>query len=137
MTARYKTPLCLLLASTLLMPSGGCSFLRSGTEPITISASDPDAILYLDGKKLGRGPLTIEMKRDKSHTVRAMLPDGTGGATAEIRQEISWLGVIDAVLGYGGTIVLVTLPWLLGVFAPGYFDLTPSSVVVQIDPAGG
>jgi hypothetical protein len=129
-TAAQKSMIMLMIAGILNL-GAGCSFLRSGTEMITINTTEPSAIIYVDSKKVGKGRVMVEMTRSQTHTIRVQLAHEPGGKIATIGQSMSWSGWIDTVLGYSGVFILVTLPWLLGAAAPGYWDLSPEEITID------
>src|SRR5262245_56557942 len=108
--------------------SSGCSFFRSSTQPVTIMASDPNAEIYANGRPVGRGTATVELRRDRDQSIMARTDDNRTG-TATIKSHLGSGGITDIV---GGAIILVPF---FGLLAPGSRDLDASSVVIEIPPA--
>src|SRR5262245_65970293 len=71
--------------------SSGCSFFRSSTQPVTIMASDPDAEIYANGRAVGRGTVTVELRRDRDQAIMARTDDNRPAS-----------GAIKSRLGSGG-----------------------------------
>lgn len=120
---RLIAVLCVLFA----VPLGGCSLFAGSTQMIAVSATDPDADLYVDNQLIGRGAGSVSLKKNKGHVVVARVGDRAG--TAIIDKSISTTGVLDIV---GGLLILIPF---LGVVSPGFWTLEPETVVVAIPPA--
>jgi hypothetical protein len=104
----------------------GCSLFVSRHQAVTITASDPNGRIIVDGAEVGTGSATPMLDRTRSHGVLVKTADGRNGAAA-IGKRISTTGVLDIV---GGCIFLVPF---LGVFGPGFWELDPEQVVVSVN----
>jgi len=102
----------------------GCSLFVPKQQAVTIRSSDPNADIYVDGEKVGKGTMSMTLDRTKSHTVTAKA-DGRAGAAA-INKKISGTGVLDIV---GGCFFLIPF---LGVLGPGFWELDPDAVTVYL-----
>jgi hypothetical protein len=112
-----------VLAAACLLVSG-CSFLAPHHQSVTLIASDPNAELYADGIPVGTGTATVELARNRSHSVMARVGDRTG--VAHIRKTVSPVGILDLL---AGTVLLVPF---LGIVAPGFWALDEEAVTIMI-----
>lgn len=115
---------CLVLS---LAPLGSCSLFASSTQGVTITASDPNAEIYVDGNYLGKGATSTALRRNRSHTVMAKCGDRVGSTV--IGTSISATGVLDLIGGF-----LFLLPFI-GVAGPGFMQLDADAVTVIVPPA--
>ena len=115
-----------LLAVVLLIPCQSCSLFASSTQSVAITATDMSADIYVDGSIVGRGAVTIDMKRNKSHSILARVGDRVAATT--IGTSISATGVLDIV---GGVLFLIPL---IGIVGPGFWELDATSVTVALPP---
>ena len=77
-----KQTIAMLLSLVVTLPNLGCSFLQRPTQPVSIMATDPSALIYVNGAAVGTGAATVELARDQAHEVMARTADGRVG-TAE------------------------------------------------------
>ncbi len=112
-----------LVISSLFMTMG-CSAFKPSTQPVTISASNPQAMIYVDGEPKGTGTITADLKRNRSHAIMAKVGQRTG--VSQIDKNIATTGVLDIV---GTFIFLVPV---IGIFSPGFYDLDRTHVDVVV-----
>lgn len=105
----------------------GCSLFVGSTQPLTITATDPNAEISVDGQPLGNGTVTTEVKRNRSHAIMAKTADGRAGSV-HVGTQISTTGVLDIV---GGLLLLVPF---LGAVSPGFWSIDQEQVVVAVPP---
>lgn len=103
----------------------GCSLFRSSMQSISISATDPQAMLFADGQPVGQGAANISLKRNETHTFLAKTEDGRAG-TAQVGRSMSSTAMLDIV---GGIFLLVPFFGLLG---PGAWDLDATNIVIIV-----
>jgi hypothetical protein len=116
------------LATLSLVPClGGCSLFASSMQSVAITASDPNAYIFVDGEPVGKGSAAVNLKRNNSHAVMAKVGDRAGSAT--IGTCISTTGVLDII---GGVFLLVPF---IGLAGPGFWSLDPTTVHVVLPPA--
>ncbi|HMQ15815.1 MAG TPA: hypothetical protein PKC49_07555 [Phycisphaerae bacterium] len=116
------------LAFAAMLPHAvGCSLFVPRTQPVTITASDPEATIYVDGVERGKGTVSLQLDRDRTYGVLAQ--SGNRSGSAHIGRKISGTGILDLV---GGFFLLVPF---LGLLGPGFWDLDPDKVVIAI-PSG-
>lgn len=108
--------------------SAGCSLLVGSSEKVFISATDPEAMIYVDGNFVGRGRVFAELVRNRDHAVLAKAGDRTG--VAYVGTRISDAGVADIV---GCALILIPC---VGLGGHGFRSLTPSNVLVVVPPSG-
>jgi len=87
-----KQTIAMLLSLVVTLPNLGCSFLQRPTQPVSIMATDPSALIYVNGAAVGPGAATVELARDRAREVMARTPDGRVG-TAKITTGLSKAGV--------------------------------------------
>lgn len=102
----------------------GCSAFQPKQESVTIIASTQPATVYVDNNPVGTSPVTLMLDRNKSYAISAEYAGRRG--TAVIGRKISGTGVLDIV----GTFFFI-IP-VIGIFCPGFWDLDPTTVHVQI-----
>jgi hypothetical protein len=88
----------LLLCSVLLISLAGCSFLASQTQQITVTASDPEAKILVNGIVIGKGRVECNLDRGRNHTVMARQGARVKSGTL-ISKRYSTIGWIDFVSG--------------------------------------
>ena len=111
------TAMCVLTATA-------CSLGASATQNIIIMPNHQGAQVSVDGAPIGKGTQTVQMRRKSDHTVTAQCGSSTGAA--HVDRNISTTGMLDLI---GGLLILVPF---IGVVAPGFWDLSPRTVVVVV-----
>ncbi|MBW7905400.1 MAG: hypothetical protein LC135_02790 [Phycisphaerae bacterium] len=124
---RIRSRLGLMALAAALPHALGCSLFVPRTQPVTITASDPEATIYVDGIERGKGTVSLQLDRDRTYGVLAQRGDRSGAA--HIGRKISGTGILDLV---GGFFLLVPF---LGLLGAGFWDLDPDKVVIAI-PSG-
>jgi len=122
----FEKTICVVLVIGLALHTAGCSLFVGSMQPVTITASDPRAEIFVDGQQVGTGSVTLQLKRNKSHGVMARVGQRSG--SAHIGKTISTTGVLDLV---GGFLLLVPF---LGVLGPGFWSLDPDNVQISVPP---
>jgi hypothetical protein len=118
-----RLALIALVLSTWLAQSG-CSFLAPTTQLLTVTASDPEAEILVDGKSIGHGAGQVEVSRDEVHTAMARKGDRVGRTMIGYRR--STIGTVDFVSGWF---------WLvpfLGLLSPGAYRLSINNVTIVL-----
>ena len=123
-TRSIRLVVVLLVVSGILC-TPGCSLFVPRQQAVTIRSTDPNADIFVDGVNVGKGTIGMTLDRTQSHTVTAKAADGKAGAAA-INKKVSALGVLDIV---GGCLFLVPF---LGVLGPGFWELDPQAVTVNV-----
>ena len=120
----FRAVVCAITSVCVACASAGCSLFVKPMQSVTIRASDPQAVIRVDGKEVGTGTVAVELDRRKHHTVVATSPTGSGAAT--INKRLSGLGVVDII---GGCFWLVPF---IGVIGAGFWELEPLDVQVVV-----
>ena len=89
--------------------------------------SHANAEVYVDGNLRGTGPQTVELSKKRTHSVMAKC--GSSAGAASIGRNFSTTGILDLI---GGILLLIPL---IGLTAPGAFELSPTTVSVPIPDA--
>ena len=126
-STRFRTRLLGLFLAGLVLFTPSCSVFASRLQTVTIRASHPQAEIYVDGQFLGKGTVSADLERDRSHAVTAKVGDRT--SSAHIDTTVSGTGVLDII---GGFIWLVPF---VGLFSSGFWSLETSSVEILVPPA--
>ena len=121
-----RTLLAALSVYSVVLWTPGCSLMVPRTTTLTITASDPDAEIYVNGALVGRGVATPKVARNESHGITARVGDRVGAASVGTR--VSALGVLDIL---GGILWLVPF---VGIAGPGFFELDSTAVTVMVPP---
>lgn len=111
-------------AVTALLLAPGCSMFVPHTQPVLISTNEPEADITVDGTKVGKGTVTLELQRNKTHAVMAKHGDRTAFAT--IGKSVSTTGYLDIL---GGIFFLIPF---IGLAAPGFWSLDSDSLLLQL-----
>jgi hypothetical protein len=123
MSRRFNRLAAPAVVFSLLLVSG-CSLFAPHTQPVLISTNEPEAEITVDGAKLGKGAVTVELQRNKTHAVMAKHGDRTAFAT--IGKSVSTTGYLDIL---GGIFFLIPF---IGLAAPGFWSLDSDSVLLQL-----
>lgn len=116
-----------LLAVLCLLQALGCSFLSRPTQHVSVMATEPGAKLYVDGRFVGTGTASVRLRKSQGHAFLARIDDRSG--TAHIGKTVSTTGILDLI---GGMIFFIPL---LGIAAPGFWELDRHHVIVTLPPA--
>ena len=108
----------------LVAGQSACSFGSASMQSVAIIPSHPKAEVFVDGNYMGIGPQSIRLAKDATHSVMAKCGDSAGAAT--IDRNLSETGMLDII---GGFFLLIPL---IGLVAPGAWELSPASISVAI-----
>ena len=125
MTIKRDVTCCLI--PLILWFGTACSLARSTSQVITIIPSHPNAEVTVDGQPRGTGTMTVDLKRNRSHSVMARCGNSSGVALVD--RNLSTTGLLDLIGGF-----LILIPFL-GLVAPGAWDLSPTAVSVPVPDA--
>ena len=121
-----KCKLVLLPAILILLFQQGCSLFLPGTQLLTVTASEPDADFFIDGKYVGNDRVQVHVSRNSEHSLMARKGERTGRIV--IGYGSSWTGWLDFI----GAFVFI-FP-TLGLFAPGACALAEDDVTIDLWP---
>ncbi|MFA5100310.1 MAG: hypothetical protein WC547_05465, partial [Candidatus Omnitrophota bacterium] len=102
----------LLVVVSICFSQCGCSMVMPTKQRFSVTASEPDAKIYVNGEYIGAGNIQTRVPRNQAVSVMAK-KDGFYPATREIGTEMSMVGILDII---GGCIFL--LPFI-GLAFPG------------------
>lgn len=120
-----------LVAVVLIIAFGfvqsGCSMVVPGKQRFTVTASEPDAKVYINGEYVGKGNVQTRVRRNQDVSV-LVKKEGFEPVTRSVGTDFSMAGILDIV---GGFIILV--PWL-GLLFPGARALEQTNLAVVMEP---
>ncbi len=108
----------------------GCSVFVPHSQTLSVVASEPDAMIFINGKPAGMGMASAKVPRNKSATILATKP-GFRPAEKTVRYQLSGAGLADII---GGVVCLVPA---VGLLTPGAQRLSEESVSIVLQPADG
>ena len=128
----YQSMLSTAALSIAVCLGSGCALVRGTTQKVSISTSEPDARVIINGQTVGytreQGvPLVLTRPRNVNCVVTAS-KDGYKSETVMIDSKISGIGIVDAIGAY-----LVLIPGI-SILTGSAMTLTPSDVHVTLHP---
>lgn len=127
MKQRTKVSLALALA-VLILQTGCATIINTPEKRISLSSDPSGATIYVDGNHRGATPMSLDMKRKKSHEVRFRL-DGYNERVDTISR--SGDGWVLGNIVFGGIIGLV-----VDLITGSCYDLQPEHLHVELVPVG-
>ena len=118
--------LAFVLILTIGITQSGCSMFVPTRERFSVTASEPDAKIYVNGDYLGKGNVETRVQRNKDVSV-LVKKEGYTPKTKSIGTNFSMAGVLDII---GGCLILVPF---LGLFFPGCRELEQTNVAVALE----
>lgn len=118
--------IAVLLIGSISITQSGCSMVVPGKQRFSVTASEPDAKIYVNGDYIGQGNVQTRVRRNNDVSV-LVKKEGFIPVSKSIGTDFSMAGILDIV---GGFIILV--PWL-GLFFPGCRQLEQANVAVVLD----
>jgi len=118
----FKTFIVLILVVSM----SGCSTFVPHTQKVTVTASEPDAKIFINGDYvgIGRGETKVRRNRDASVMVKC---DGYYTATRMLSTTMSGVGVVDIIFGW-----VWLVPWL-GLLSPGSREIDNPNITVVLE----
>lgn len=113
----------IVLSAFVLLGGSACSFFAPKTQKISLYADQPDALIYVNGREVGKGGCIVDMPRNKDATVSGIL--GNRRADVVLSRELSMTGIADCC----GCFLLFPLSGLL---SPGAWQLSQDYVPLHI-----
>ncbi len=99
-----------ILIVTVCFFQSGCSLVAPGRTNLTVTSTEPDAEIFINGQFAGKGTGSMDVPTNQSATVMAK-KDGFFPANQTINTRISTTGILDIV---GGCLFLIPFFGLLG-----------------------
>ena len=103
--------------------NSGCSFFAHKTQMLTVTATEDDAEIYIDGVMLGEGTVSKEVPRNKRVSVMAKKP-GFAIQTRDVDRRLGTVGILDVV---GAFIFLLPA---FGLLSAGAWELDKDHVTI-------
>lgn len=117
------------LAVIVLLTVGCGTIINGSTETISINSNPAGATVAIEGHGTVVTPTTLDLKRNKTHTLHFSL-DGYENQTTTVKSGIS--GWVFGNIIFGGIIGLV-----VDLISGGWGNLEPNEVNVHLTPVGG
>ncbi len=115
--------MCVISFVTL---QSGCSMFVPSKQRFSVTASEPDAKIYVNGDYVGQGNIQTRVRRNNDVSV-LVKKDGYIPVSKSIGTDFSVTGILDVVFGW-----LIIVP-LIGLFFPGARQLEQSNVAVVLE----
>lgn len=115
-----------LLIISISFLSSGCSAFVSGTQRLRVTASEPDAKIYVNGAYVGEGTVTTRVPRNENVAVMAK-KEGYLPASQEIGNKMSQTGILDIVAG-----CMILIP-LIGLAFPGSHTIDSNNINIMME----
>ncbi|MBM3788965.1 MAG: hypothetical protein FJW35_01290 [Acidobacteria bacterium] len=125
-----RTFVIALLIGCLVIGSPGCSLFVPHTQLVTVTASEPDAEILINGNLMGQGRAQAPVPRNRDATVTAEKP-GFRPTQRHISSHLNAAGILDIV---GGVIFLIPF---IGLFSPGAHSLEETNVFLTLPRTQG
>ena len=122
--------IAVLLIGSISITQSGCSMVIPGKQRFSVTASEQDAKIYVNGDYIGQGNVQTRVRRNNDVSV-LVKKQGYIPVSKNIGTDFSITGILDIV---GGFIILV--PWL-GLFFPGCRQLEQTNVAVVLEKEEG
>jgi len=120
-----KVVLITLIVAIVMLHSG-CSTVVPHKQKFTVTSSESDAKIYINGEYLGKGNVETRVTRNRDVSV-LVKKDGFTPVTRNIGTDFSMTGILDIV---GGCLILIPL---LGLFFPGARSLEQTNVAIVLE----
>jgi hypothetical protein len=118
--------IAVLLLGSISITQSGCSMVVPGKQRFSVTASETDAKIYVNGEYVGQGNIQTRVRRNNDVSV-LVKKEGYIPVSKSIGNDFSITGILDIV---GGFIILI--PWI-GLFFPGARQLEQSNVAVVLE----
>jgi hypothetical protein len=115
--------MCVISFVTL---QSGCSMFVPSKQRFSVTASEPDAKIYVNGDYMGQGNIQTRVRRNDDVSV-LVKKEGYIPVSKSIGTDFSITGILDVVFGY-----LLLVP-LMGLFFPGARKLEQTNVAVILE----
>ena len=115
-----------LLVISIAILQSGCSSFVGSREPFSVTSSEQDAKIYINGDFAGTGSVKTTVRRDQSVSVMVK-KEGYYPATREVGNTMSSVGILDLVAG-----CCILIP-LIGLMFPGSRALDQNNLSLVLD----
>lgn len=125
-----KRVILVVLIVSIASVQSGCSMVVPGKQRFSVTASESDAKIYVNGDYAGKG--NVQTRVPRNHDVSVLVKkEGYLPVSKSIGTDFSITGILDIV---GGCIILI--PWL-GLLFPGARSLEQTNVAVVLEKDDG
>ncbi|MFZ2386006.1 MAG: PEGA domain-containing protein [Candidatus Omnitrophota bacterium] len=125
-----KRVILVVLIVSIASVQSGCSMVVPGKQRFSVTASESDAKIYVNGDYAGKGNVQTRVPRNRDVSV-LVKKEGYLPVSKSIGTDFSITGILDIV---GGCIILI--PWL-GLLFPGARSLEQTNVAVVLEKDDG
>jgi hypothetical protein len=124
-----KRAIAAILIFSVCVTHAGCSMVVPGKQRFSVTASEPDAKIYVNGDYLGKGAVKTRVPRN--HDVSILVKkENYLPVCKNIGTDFSMTGILDII---GGCLIII--PWM-GLFFPGARQLEESNVAIVLEKEG-
>lgn len=117
------------LIVVIVITQSGCSMFAPRRQKISVTTSERDAAIYINGDFIGNGNVSTRVPRNQSVSIMAK-KEGYYCATREIDTTMSMTGILDII---GGWCLLVPF---IGLMFPGARELDTNNVAIVMEKEG-
>ncbi len=121
----FKSILSSVMIIAIALTQSSCSLLAPGRTNLTVTSTEQDAEIFINGQFAGKGTGSMAVPTNQSATVMAK-KDGFFPATQTINTRMSTTGVLDII---GGCVFLVPF---FGLMAAGSSKLETNTVNLNL-----
>lgn len=121
-----KSFFLVLLVISVAITQVGCSTFVPHKQKVSITASEPDAKIFVNGDFIGVGRVSTRVARNKDASIMVKC-DGYYTAVREVGTTMSMTGILDII---GGWCFLVPF---LGLLSPGSRELDSPNLSIVLD----
>ncbi|MBN1419927.1 MAG: hypothetical protein JXP34_14195 [Planctomycetes bacterium] len=123
----FRIVLVVCISVSLVVAAPGCSFFVPFTQTITVTASEPDAQIVVNGAFVGSGTVQTRARRNTDVAV-LVTKQGFRPTTRSIGHSMGAAGILDII---GGCVWLIPF---LGLLSPGAWKLDETNMVILLAP---
>ena len=114
------------LVLNMVLFTSGCSLFAAKMQPLTVTTSENDADIYINGNLEGKGVVQTIVPRNRNVAILAK-KEGFNVALRTIGTTVSTTGTLDII---GGCLILIPFFGLLG---PGFYMLDTDNVTLLMN----
>jgi hypothetical protein len=118
-----------VLIFIIIVMQSGCSMFAPRRQKMSVTASERDAAIYINGEFIENGNVTTRVPRNQSVSIMAK-KEGCYTATREIDTTMSMTGILDIIGGW-----CFLLPFI-GLMFPGARELDTNNVAIVLEKEG-
>ena len=123
----FKAVVAIVLIAAIGVIQSGCSMVLPSKQRFSVTASEPDAKIYVNGDYIGQGNIETRVKRNDNVSV-LVKKDGFIPVSRNIGNDFSMAGILDIVGGF----IFFCVPWI-GLFFPGARQLQQTNIAVVME----